>query len=547
MENKLIRGAKIATIGLLLTKALGIVYVIPMNAMLSTKTMAMYGASYTVYAFFTQLTLIGFPVGVSKLVSKYQAQSNYSMVTKVYKYSTILMSIFAVLMFSLLFFFSEFVVDVIIGTNSEQYNINELTTSIRLLSLTLLVLPILAISRGFTQGFEDMLPSSKSMILEQFIRVALIVGGVFLVTKILNVNEVYAIYIASVASFFGAISGIFILIPGFKKYFSFANTNKKSSDNTTTFTNIIKMVAVISIPFIVLSTYKSVFELIDISTISRVLYYLKMPEGYIDQTTNIYTVQNQKLVILILTISSGFTLSLIPSLTVLQTKGKYQELKKRLTQIILLSFYIIIFISVFTAIFNEETFYVFFGYNKLGAEVFSVSIISAVFYAIFNVIAASLLTLQHFKEVAIALVLGVVSKVLFTVILAFTFKYISIEPAQIFAITSFIGYIFSLTYLLNRCYKYNLLAIRPLYKCSINILITIIATGIIIAILNLLLPSVSENSNSFTNYIVNALVLGISGIVTLIIYIVIANKMKYLSYISSTNLDKIINKILIKK
>ncbi len=538
MENKLIKGAKIATVGLLITKALGILYVIPMNALLSTDAMGIYGVSYVQYAFFIQVTLVGFPIGVSKIVAKYRTENNFTMVNKTFKYSVLLISMVGFALFSLLFFGADLVVKFMdVGV----YDPAEVALTLKILAPSLLVIPALAITRGYTQGYEDMLPNSISIVVEQIIRIAIILIGLFVVTKWLKIDDMYAIYIATIASFFSAFVGYLVIFPGFKKYFSFARRSYSEKDYIITFRKVIEIVAVVSVPFIVLSTYKGLLEYIDSITINRILSTMDVSDKYIKQTIIIYTVQIQKLVILTLTIANGFTLSMIPSFSALHTAGNHAELRRKITQVFLLAFFVISFVSIFTAIFNNETYYVFFfgGYGNLGGKIFSLSIISSIFYALYNVIGVTLLTINRVKPVVLSFIFGMVSKVVFTYIFGWLFNKLGIEPAQVFAASSFVAYLVSISIVFTHCIKNNLVITPKLIKVGIKIVLSTTVLITIALILSKALPSITATSSGMNTYLINIGVLCISGLVSLVLYLFSAQKMKYLKYVSGNNFKEL--------
>ena len=82
-KNSFINGALITTLGVILTKILGVVYVIPFHGLIGEKGGALYGYAYTVYSVFISLASAGIPLAISKLVSEYQALGYYNVKKKV--------------------------------------------------------------------------------------------------------------------------------------------------------------------------------------------------------------------------------------------------------------------------------------------------------------------------------------------------------------------------------------------------------------------------------------------------------------------------------
>ena len=72
-KDTFIKGALISTICVVLSKILGIIYVIPFNKIIGSEGGALYGYAYNIYVLFLQLSTVGIPLAISKLVSEYNA------------------------------------------------------------------------------------------------------------------------------------------------------------------------------------------------------------------------------------------------------------------------------------------------------------------------------------------------------------------------------------------------------------------------------------------------------------------------------------------
>ena len=66
-KNTFVKGAFITTIGIVLTKILGILYVIPFHAIIGEEGGALYGYAYTIYLFFVSFSSAGVPLAISKI------------------------------------------------------------------------------------------------------------------------------------------------------------------------------------------------------------------------------------------------------------------------------------------------------------------------------------------------------------------------------------------------------------------------------------------------------------------------------------------------
>ena len=71
-KSTFLKGAFIATLGIVITKLLGVLYVIPFHAIIGEKGGALYGYAYTIYLVFISISSAGIPLAMSRIVSEYQ-------------------------------------------------------------------------------------------------------------------------------------------------------------------------------------------------------------------------------------------------------------------------------------------------------------------------------------------------------------------------------------------------------------------------------------------------------------------------------------------
>ena len=104
-KNTFVNGALITTFGVILTKILGIIYVIPFHALIGEKGGALYGYAYTVYSVFISLASAGIPLAISKLVSEYQALGYHNVKKRVFLLAKRLAIIFGMISFLIIILF----------------------------------------------------------------------------------------------------------------------------------------------------------------------------------------------------------------------------------------------------------------------------------------------------------------------------------------------------------------------------------------------------------------------------------------------------------
>ena len=84
-KNNFVQGAFIATLGIVITKILGILYVIPFYAIIGEKGGALYGYAYTLYLVFMAISSAGIPLAISKIISEYQTLGYYDAKQRAFK------------------------------------------------------------------------------------------------------------------------------------------------------------------------------------------------------------------------------------------------------------------------------------------------------------------------------------------------------------------------------------------------------------------------------------------------------------------------------
>ena len=84
-KNTFKEGAVIATLAIVISKVLGIIYVIPFYSLIGERGGALYGYAYSIYGLFLNLSTAGIPLAISKITSEYSALNQNYLKEKSYK------------------------------------------------------------------------------------------------------------------------------------------------------------------------------------------------------------------------------------------------------------------------------------------------------------------------------------------------------------------------------------------------------------------------------------------------------------------------------
>ena len=107
--------------------------------------------------------------------------------------------------FVLLFIFAPQIGHLIIGDSTGGNTIEDIAFVIRMVSFAILIIPFLSVSKGFLQGHKYIKPATDSQIIEQVVRVIIIIIGSYLALKILHTDLKIAVGIAVSGAFFGGL------------------------------------------------------------------------------------------------------------------------------------------------------------------------------------------------------------------------------------------------------------------------------------------------------------------------------------------------------
>ena len=105
-KSNFLNGAIVSTLGIVVCKIIGLIYVIPFYAMIGATGGALYSYAYSIYAIFLSLSTSGIPVAMSKLVSEYNALEQYHTKEKAFKIGSIIIFSFAFIAFIALMLFA---------------------------------------------------------------------------------------------------------------------------------------------------------------------------------------------------------------------------------------------------------------------------------------------------------------------------------------------------------------------------------------------------------------------------------------------------------
>lgn len=490
-KSSFIKGAFIATLGIVLTKILGIIYVIPFHAVIGERGGALYGYAYTIYLLFMSLSSAGIPLAISKIVSEYQTLGYYNAKRRAFIIGKKIALLLGFICFLLLLLFAPWIAHAVLGDLSGGNTISDVTLVIRVVASALLFVPVLSIYRGYFEGHRFMEDPSFSQVLEQLVRVFVIVLGSFLALKVFDLSITTAVGIAVFGATAGAISAYLYLI--YKKNKNNSKFNEKIRPvNEPIITNkqIFKKIVIYAVPFILIDVFKSLYNYIDMVTVVEgLVQYANFSVTDAETIMSMLSTWGAKFNMIVLSISTGIIISLIPNLTTSVVKKDYDDINHKINQAFSILLFFTLPMTLGISFLADSIWTVFYGTSEYGPSVLSYFIFVGFMIGLFTSTVSIIQVLKDYKTVIWSLIIGVVLKFLLNDNLIMAFYKMGL-PAYYGVITaSLIGYFVSFMICIMRLkFKYKI----NYENLTKNLIDTICGSMLMIVglfLVNLILPS----------------------------------------------------------
>lgn len=542
-KSSFIEGTFIATFAIVLTKILGMLYVIPFYKIVGSQGGALYAYAYTIYVLFLDISTAGIPNAISKITKEYNTLGKEEAKVRAFKIGITLISIIAIVSFLLLFIFAEqigiFLLDDISGGNT----IEDVKIVIRCVSFALLVIPFLSVSRGFLQGHSVINVSSFSQVIEQVARIAVILGGSYLTLNILGLSLTTAVGVSVFGALAGGLASVIYIAGKIYKNKRELNLDKKfEKQDEITNKEIIKKIVAYAIPVIIISVSVSIYNIIDMVIILKTINHLGFSGPQTEFVASAINTWSSKINMIVTSVGTGMTASLIPTIVKAFTLKDWKDVNvkcnKALQIIILICLPMVLGISLLA----KPIWTIFYGYSEIGVHILSINIFVALFLNLFMVTNFTLQSCNMFKTVYISALSGFVLNAVLDAPLMILFSIIGI-PAYLGASTAtIIGYTVSVLIALLTLKKKHEFKYSETLKILGKTIIALLVMLCVVLLLKLVIPLNIASTWSCILYI------GIITIVGALAYVVVAWKLKLIDEVlGSSFVKKIIKKLTFGK
>lgn len=412
--SSLMKGTLVLTLAMGISKILGFIYVVPFTAMVGTQGYILFEYAYKPYALILSFATMGVPLAVSKFISKHNELGEYATGQKLFRSGLIFLTMTGVIGFLILFLLAPTIASSLVQENDTTGNsIEDIIFVIRMVSFALIIVPPMAIARGFFQGYHQMNPTAYSQMIEQFVRVVFILTGAYIALEFFQKDISFAVGIATFGAFVGAIGGCLVLLWYFKKNRPLLKQHKEQSVESADIKLIPMYKELISyaIPFVLVGLAIPIYQTIDTFTINQAM--MKTGVTQLEaETVNSVVALVQKIIFIPVSLASALGLTLVPTITKSYVAKQWDVLKADIAKsFVIVSFLTIPCVMLLMAL-AVPSFSFLFGatHEVLGGELMLWHAPTAILFSLFSVTVAIMQGMDRQKLAVASLVVGLVVK-----------------------------------------------------------------------------------------------------------------------------------------
>lgn len=373
-SKNLIRQGSFLILSSVLVRIINLVYRIPITNLWGDEGLGTYGDAYQVYSFFLVLSFVGVPSVISKLVGERLALDRHKDAKLVLTCGLKLMGAIGSVSMLIMVFGGNLIA-------RGLYNNPDAALPLRFLGITVLVVSLVSVLRGYFQGMNNMRPTAISEIIEGLLHAAF---AVILAMALFSKGMAWSVSGAIFGTLIGGIGALLFLAFCYILYSGYytASSRKRQVSSPESSAQIYRAMLQLMIPIMLSSTIFSLKSLIDASMFSKLMEL----KGYTPELSRIMRgMYTGKFVLLInLPISLGDSLgaAAVPNVSASFAKGRFDELQEELSGTVRAVLLIVVPCSVGLAVLGKPILGLLFSHAPDGGELFYVGSFAATFYCL---------------------------------------------------------------------------------------------------------------------------------------------------------------------
>ena len=277
--------------------------------------------------------------------------------------------------------------------------------------------------------------------------------------------------------------------------------------------DIIRKLFIYAIPFIMIDVTRSLYNYIDMfSVVKGLVEYAKYSADDAEIIYSMLSTWGQKFNMILLAISSGIVVSMIPNLTESIVKKDEKEINKKVSLSLDILLFLMIPMSIGISFLSKSIWTLFYGASEFGPKLLCYYIFVGLAIGLFTCLITILQTLKDYKNVLICLVSGVVVKFIMNMSLLRTFYSIGLPPYYGIISATILGFLTSIVMCIIILHNKYKISFESVLKHFVDIICGSIIMIIALFILKFFVPICSDVR------IVNVLIIILYAFVGAVVY-----------------------------
>ncbi|WP_391206174.1 oligosaccharide flippase family protein [Psychrobacillus sp. L4] len=294
------KGAAMLTVSAIIVKLLSAIYRVPFQNLVGDEGFYIYQQVYPFIGIITTWTSFGFAVALSKILSEYKSSGKAHALPRILQIAFVYIGMISIAFFLLLYLGSDFL--------AKTMGDEQLASLLKAGSYVILLMPLLAVLKGEFQAGGRMGPVAYAQVVEQVVRVSVILLGTWMV-----VSNGLDLYKAGSMAMYGAVAGesVGVIFLSFIYWRGFERPPVNQINQFVPIWPILKDLTIISISASISALLFLLFQLVDSFTVFQLLVENGMGKLQAMEKKGIYD-RGQPLVQLGIVIASTLSLAIVP-------------------------------------------------------------------------------------------------------------------------------------------------------------------------------------------------------------------------------------------
>ncbi len=406
-----VKQAAILAIAGLLVRVLGFLYRLPLTNMIGDRGNGIYSAGYYIYNFFLIMSSAGLPVAISKMISEKLAAEEYTNAKKIFKVSMLTAGGLSLLC-AVIMAVGTSILRVYCQTNNVTDSLwYRSTWCLYTLSPTIFIVGIMAVFRGYFQGFNTTVPTALSQLIEQVFNA---IFSVYMAWLLVGMGVEFGAAGGTMGTGIGALAGLAVLCLFYFKsrharnaYFKKDKKNYRIEGGREIAVNLAK----IAIPIILGTAIFSMTNFVDMAMVNSRLSAAGFGAEQIESLYGQLTGKYVTLSTLPVSISTAIATAVIPSIAASVVKKEHNLVQSKVDTALRVTMIISIPAAAGMGALGPQILTMLFPNHNDGGGLIRIGALSIIFLALSQISTGVLQGIGKVKTPALNALIGAVTKV----------------------------------------------------------------------------------------------------------------------------------------